>query len=292
MKFINLILIFCIINCEKIAAQYDPNFVEVSIEHVGANTIGMMKMSRKEGHIKVKYFASKDYAGTSVANRYNEWAKSKKIVMYTAGTYMTSCDANNAKPVGLCIDNGNMVNEKVESDKDALAIVYATGGIAVSDLKKGDLKISDQNGASSLVDIRKPFDKQKFKTWAENNSATVFQSHLLCYNNQLKITSVASPTKAIRRFLAVCEDNDGVIQHLIVNITGQYSLFEASQKIYNYVLNPNNEIKKIVFMINLDTGCQDVFAAFDSKGNPDKRLLFGGTTSIQNSSNLIVYYYE
>ena len=292
MKQINLILLFLLFNCTYLKAQYDPNYVDMSNEHVGNNTIGMVKMSRKDGHIKVKYFASANFGGNSVMNRYNEWAKSKKIIMYTAGAYMNSCDPNNASPLGICIDNGNIVNNEVALDRDALAIVYATGGIVVSDLKKGDLKISDQ-GVIKEVDIRKNFpDKPNFIKWAEDNTATVFQTHLLCFNNQLKITSAAKPVKATRRFLAVCEDNDGVIQHLILNIKGEFSLFEASKSIYNYILNPQNEIKKIVFMINLDTGCQDVFAAFDSKGKSDNRFLFGGTTSLKASSNLIVYYYE
>lgn len=36
----------------------------------------------------------------------------------------------------------------------------------------------------------------------------------------------------------------------------------------------------------------DVFESYDGNGNRDARKYFGGTTSISDAKNLLVYYYE
>jgi hypothetical protein len=272
------------------AQKFDSKYVQVSNSQVGNYTIGMMKLSRKDNHVKVKYFAANEN-GVSVGNRYKQWAQGKNIVLYSSGTYF----GDDGNPVGLCIDNGNVVNNLVKTTGfDALAIVYATGGIAVSDLKQGNLNIV-VNNTPTTVNVRNPLDAQKFKTWAISNSATVFQTHLLCYNNDLKVyppNGGSSSKEASRRFLAVCQDKQGAIQHVILNIKELVTVYEGSKAINEYLLHPSSVFNKIFFMINLDTGSQDVFESYDGNGNRDTRKYFGGTTPISGAKNLLVYYYE
>jgi hypothetical protein len=272
------------------AQNFDTKYVQVSNSQVGNYTIGMMKLNRKDNHVKVKYFATTEN-GVSVANRYKQWAQGKNIILYSSGTYF----GGNYIPVGICIDNGNIVNnEVIQSGFDALAIVYQTGGIAVSDLKQGNLNIVS-NGQSMTVNVRNGLDAQKFKSWAQTNSATVFQTHLLCYNNELKTypSNDANALKsASRRFLAVCQDKQGALQHVILNIKEQVTVYEGSKAIRDYLLHPSSVFNKIFFMINLDTGMQDVFESYDGNGKRDTRKYFGGTSPLSDARNLLVYYYE
>ena len=48
---------------------------------------------------------------------------------------MTNHQSVNTKPVGLTIDNGNIVNGAL-TNMDGLVIVYATGGVVVSNLEE------------------------------------------------------------------------------------------------------------------------------------------------------------
>ena len=295
MKFPQFLLFLSLIFSNTLKAQnFDTKYVVVTNDHINQYTVGIMKMSRQNNHVKVKYFAGADKY-MSVANRYKQWAQGKNIIMYSSGTYYDK--TTNSKPVGICIDNGKLVNDNVlQNEMDALAIVYNTGGIAVSDLKKGDLTISDQNGFNSKVNVRDPFDAEIFKNWAMKNNATVFQTHLLCYNNEIKVLRPAPNSSAAakreRRFLAVCQDKDGSIQHLIINIKENVTIYEGATAICKYILHPNNVFLKIFFLINLDTGAQDIFKSYDGKGNIDNRKLFGGTESLDGARNLLVYYYE
>jgi hypothetical protein len=291
MKKIIYLLSFLILESSFLNAQkFDSNYVHVSNSQVGDYTISMMKLSRKDNHVKVKYFASKEN-GVSVANRYMQWSQGKNIILYTSGAYFGS----NYIPVGICIDNGRIVNnDVVKTGLDALAIVYQTGGIAVADLKQGNLNIVGSNGPI-MVDVRNPLDAQKFKSWAQTNNATVFQTHLLCYNNDLKIQPLSggsSANTASRRFLAVCQDKQGAIQHVILNIKEPVTLYDGAKSIKDYLLHPSNVFNKLHFMINLEDGMQDIFESYDGHGNRDNRKYFGGTSLLPDARNLLVYYYE
>jgi hypothetical protein len=276
--------------CHSSFAQYNANFVSSSSAPLQNEIYSTVKMSRKGDHVKVKYFAAKDYNGASVYSRLNSWRKGKKIIAISSGTYMTDCDPDLAKPVGLCIDNGNVVNNNLESNLDGLAIIYATGGMVASNLKNGNLTIADASGKKTL-DIRSPYQRQEFLNWARNNSATVFQTHLFYYGNKLTIGANSSPAKRERRFLAVGVDASGDVKHYLVNLSGANTLYQATIKVSNY-LQKFEEVDNLTFLINLDTGCQDVFEFYKPNGTLDTRKGFFGKEPISQATNLIVYYYE
>lgn len=271
-------------------AQYDANFVSMSSVPLQNELYSTVKMSRKGDHVKVKYFAAKEYNGTSVYERLNSWKRGKKIIAISSGTYMTDCLASIAKPVGLCIDNGNVVNYDLKENLDGLAIVYATGGMVASNLKNGDLTVSGAGGKKTL-DIRNVFQKQEFIKWAQENSATVFQTHLFFYGNKLTIGSNSSQEKRERRFLAVGKDDSGDVKHYLVNLSGANTLYQATLKVSKY-LQEYEDVENLIFLINLDTGCQDVFETYKPTGAVEKRKGFSGKAPITQATNLIVYYYE
>jgi hypothetical protein len=239
----------------------------------------------------VKYFAAKEN-GKSVYDRYREWSANKSIIAYSSGTYMDLCGGNpiQANPVGVCFDAGKLVNARIKDGMDGLIIVYATGGVVASNLKEGNLSVKESStGNSYVLNLRNAIDFGTFKTWAKQEEATVFQTHLLNYKGVLGVGTNGSSDTRERRFLAVCKDEDGNIIHCLINLAGNNTLYDATTKVSNY-LSQFEDMDNIIFLINLDTGCQDVFQTFDENGNTKSG--FSGRMPVSTAANLIVYYYE
>jgi hypothetical protein len=289
-KYIVLLMSSILYITNTFSQLYNPKYIQHQIIPYNGESYSIVDMSRKDGRVKVKYFAAKDNDGSSVKKRFLEWSKNKNVILYTSGTYMTSCDANLAKPDGLCIDAGKLVNQNLSSH-DGLVIVQATGGIVASNLKEGNLTVSTQNAPDKTLNLKNSFDRIEFYKWAENNEATVFQTHLLYYKNQLKIANNSSQTKAKRRLMVVGKDENGILHHYIVYLFSENTLKSATEKIVDFV-KVRRDIDEIVFIINLDTGCQDVYEVWNSKGSKLNDQEYKGQSSIDNAANLLVYYFE
>lgn len=268
---------------------YDPDLVQISNVTYKNEAYYVIQMYRDGGHVRAKYFAAQDFNGNNVYNRYANWSNRQgNIILVSSGTYMD----NKRVPVGLTIDNGIPVNETLVNDKmDALTIVYATGGIVVSNLKDGDLSVNGSGiAAGRKLNLRKSAtDMQDFIDWARDQEATVFQTHLLVYKNQLTISSQnSSSASRERRFLAVGKDESGKVVHLIVHCPVYSSLYDGSKKVLEF-LNKYKSVD-VTFMINLDTGAQDVFELYNS--DCSKNTLIKGATAVKDAVNLLAYYYE
>lgn len=274
----------------KILGQsgYDANLVEISTATWKNEKYIMVNMQREGERIKAKYFAATDYNGNSVYSRYKSWSAGKNIVLVTSGTYMN----NNYQPVGLTIDNGVMVNETLSKEFDGLVIVQATGGVVVSNIEEHNLSMKC-NGTNEVFDITNSWDKTSFVDCAKEVAATVFQTHLLVYKNELKIYSSwgckLPPCERERRFLAVCKNEDGKIVHVIVHSPTASSLYDGTKKVFEF-LTEFKDMQEVVFMINLDTGYQDVFQLYDKTGI--QRSDIKGQKDISVAVNLLVYYYQ
>ena len=269
---------------------YDSDLVEIT----NSDQYTMITMAREGDRVKAKYFAAEDYNGRSVYSRYTEWARGRNTIVVSSGTYMDNCNLlMQPKPVGLCIDNGKVVNNQLSSDFDGLVIVYATGGIVVSNLDEGNLSVVWE-GQKVTFDLRNNYwHRSRFIDWAEEHYATVFQTHLLVYDNVL--TTYRAPNcescqeKRERRFLAVCNDEYGKLMHVIINSPTYESIYDATSNVYSFLIN-FKDMEEVFFMINLDTGCQDVIEARDDSGNVIPGIK--GRNSISTAVNLLTYYYE
>lgn len=271
--------------------QYSTDYVTRTSASYAGHDLTVLKMSRKDGRVKVKYFAGRDNAtGKSVYDRYQEWASGRKIICFSSGTFMTDCDPARALPVGLCIDNGVIINNTLETTKfDALAIVYATGGMAVSNLKERNLSITYSNGSSKVVNVRDPFERNTFNEWARQLTATVFQTQLIAFKNQLMV--YPGPSKiSNRRFLVVGKDYSGTLHHLFVSTIPSLTVYESANTAYNYV--KNSLLSDVIFMINVDPGCQDVYKVYNEYGGSVNDTGYYGSSPTSQATNLIVYYYE
>ena len=287
--FIFFYFVFCV---SSINAQFDADFVETAVLSINAEQYGYIKMSRAGQRVKVKYFASKEGYNQTVFQRFTEWSRNKNIIAISSGTYMDSWNLAEAKPVGLCIDNGITVNRAIDLNRlDGLTVVYPSGGgggVAVSNLKDANLTVQ---GVTGQLNLRNAFDLQRFINWAETNKATVFQSHLLVFKNQIILNpNLANTTQAQRRFLAVGTNSDGQILHYIVNLSGANSIYEATEKVFKFLTR--NEELNVTCVINLESGGLDNFRVYKSDGKLDVRKNFIGRFTLNEAANLLVYYFE
>lgn len=291
-KNLIIFIVFLMNSSIVFAQQYDENLVTFSSTAFQGDNIGVIDMNRDQNHVRVKYFAAKDFNGTIVSERYKQWSKNKKIIAYSSGTYMDSWDIYKAKPIGLCVDNGVLVSNSFEGNRfDGLTVVYATGGIAVSNLKEKNFTIKNSDGTTPTVDITNTWGRNIFLDWAQKNDATVFQTHLFYYKDNFLLSNSSKSDKAPRRFLAAGYDEDNILHHYIVNIPTSYDINTGTQKAVEF-LKKAKEVKSLVFLINLDTGGVNVFKCFKKDGSVDNRNIFQGDVPIEKATNLLVYYYE
>lgn len=272
--------------------SYNSSLVEVASVEWGSDKFISMTISREGQRIKAKYFAGKD-GGFSVYERYQKWGAGRNIILATSGTYMDECDPRlNPKPVGLTIDNGVTVNRTFKPDFGGIVIVYATGGIVASKLKDGDLQMKCNNQNQNF-DIKNTWQRNSFISCAESMDATTFQAHLLVWKNRLNVFHAPScsscQNERERRFLAVGKDGSGTVKHAVVHLPSNVTLFEGTKKVLEF-LQDFVEMEEVIFMINLDTGCQDVLELRDENGRI--RSDISGSQPITQAANLLVYYYD
>ncbi|MCX6188137.1 MAG: hypothetical protein NTW54_00760 [Bacteroidetes bacterium] len=266
---------------------YDGNFVEISSVKYKDEQFNVIYMKREGNRVKAKYFAAADFNGNNVYKRYQKWVPGKNVILVSSGTYMDY----DGIPVGLTIDNGVVVNKTLANNFDGLVIVNVNGGITVTNLKDGDLQLKGTDvDTTRKYDLRKSaWDMQAFIKWAVSHEATVFQSHLLVYNNKFEIAfKNSSNAIAPRRFLAIGKDEKGKIVHAIIQSTEYATLYNGSKKSLDFL----NQFKdmEVNFMINLDTGDQDVFKLYDRDGTYNRMIK--GEKDLSVAVNLLTYYFQ
>jgi len=247
----------------------------------------IIALNRTSRRVKAKYFAYKQN-GTVVHDRYDQWRTGKQVVLISSGAYATGFQGTDI-PIGLTVDNGNKVNDVVEPKMDALVIVEEVGGIRISDIDAGDLILKTPNG-DKKTDIRNSFQKVEFLKWCETEKATVFQSHLLIYKNELKFKK-PDAKQAVRKLLALIRDSSGNIYHLII-----YSKFKALSlyEMASATLGMLNSYGyEVVAAANLDTGAIDVLNTSTELFDCSYRAIEGLSNKDRRSvSNMLAYYYE
>ncbi len=236
--------------------------------------------SRQSQKTKVKYFAKKN-----AYSNYLTWKKTKRILLVCSGAYSTSFNINIALPVGLTVDDGEKINATLQNDMDGLAIVYATGGIAVSNIKENNLYVGSLN---TTLNLNNDIDRNTFIEWSTKERATVFQTHLLGWKNFLNISSTNSAARVDkRRLLALIKDRMGVVQYVVFNTATQVRLWDAANETLNYLKDKNVEI---IAILNLEAGGLDCSSTFNEAGQEISYLRGGTNDNFSKTTNLIVFY--
>lgn len=261
--------------------------LEDGSSHVGQS----IWISRKSGRVKAKYFAHKQN-GSHVHHRYTMWRvnddSKKEIILKSSGAYATGWNGSDI-PVGVTVDNGIIVNRNYHDEMDGLVIVYATGGIAVSNIEEGDLYLESLN---RKVNITNAYDRSNFLSWAEKEEATVFQMHLMAYKNEIKVGKYnSSSSTAKRKFLVLAKNTDGDLFHIIFYLNKRsYTLYKATELVFNYLKDTKD--MNVIAMINLDTGGYDILNTAGTVTDCKDDNVWGSSNNYDNMTNLLTYHYE
>ncbi len=257
------------------------------------NVFRLLKEGQQMGHavwidrsgeqVNAKYFAFREGART-VHDRFQSWKSDKKVVVVCSGAFsneLPNGHNQNATTIGLTVDNGRIVNRSIDPSMDGLVIVYATGGIVVSDIENKNLRIDNQ--VVSVIE-----DKVRLMNWAVDKRATIFQTQLLAYENTLRISRAGRKKKRERRFLALVRSPRNEVYHVLVDIPKYNYLFDAARDVFYYLKDGKN--MEVVALLNLDTGAYNVMELYDDRGSRDYDIT--GETDIKIATNLIAYHFS
>ncbi|MEL6628558.1 MAG: hypothetical protein AAFQ83_07835 [Bacteroidota bacterium] len=242
------------------------------------------KSNKKNGKVKAKYFAK------DANEQFARWKNDKRILYYCSGAFSISWDSD-SPPLGICVDNGVIVNRDLDATMDGLIIVYnggaQAGGIAVINLDKEKVTTKN-NGVSTTYDLRNYSDRARFLNWAVNNDATVFQTQLMytkTYGYGFPPNKITYGNKATRRFLGICI-RKGVVYHVVVDYNESDYLNQAADKVTRYLTNTMGY--DVIGLFNLDTGGKDIMKAYNDSGGE----IDSGDYNVNIATNLLVYYVD
>lgn len=245
--------------------------------------------------IKVGYLAKSDANKNPVA-RFDAWRKDIRPVLVASGGYTNK----SGFPEGLTFDYGEMVNSVLLPDREGLAL-FNCDGINVINLDDKDYNLpTDCSGDKSVPGGGNPQENliafSKLLTWVGDNNATLFQTHLLAFSNQLEIDeNKAKPLSKERRLLAIVRDNNGggEVSHIIFNIDKPHQLAAVAKEVFAILRSRNLKVEAI---LNLDTGGFNILEFYDQSGQVFKdtngKPAIKGTVELLNATNLLVYYMD
>jgi hypothetical protein len=257
--------------------------VEAAFEDTDFMVYRFSRKARAAGKVKAKYFA-KD------ANRqFDRWKDGKRILFYCSGAFSEGWDTD-SPPLGVCVDNGHIVNRNLDQDMDGLVIVYnggaQAGGIAVVNIDRESVNVNQ--GGKASYNLRNSSERNQFLRWASLQSATVFQTQLMyskSYGQGFPRNKMTYGEEAERRFLAICTKKGGVY-HIVVDYPESEYLNRAADRVIRYLSEEENYT--IYGLFNLDTGGKNIMRAYDGDGQELAR----GPKDSQEATNLLVYYVE
>ncbi len=286
-RYLILLTLFSLLLCPKLQAQYslsskaqlrdgNVNVFELSKGGTKYGNAIWMDRTKSGSRIKAKYFAS-----GNTFQKFMNWKGNKNIVLVSSGAY-SSGYSNNSIPIGICVDNGEIVNRAIDQKMDGLVIVEAVGGVRVSDVEKGNLYLGSLGKKVNPIK-----DKIMLLNWGRQESATIFQTHLLAYDNKLRTYSNGNSKRASRGMLALVTDKDNNVMHILFEIDREVSLYNAAKDVLSTLRKRKLDV---VGIMNLDRGAYDIMEAYDD--NNRAMPFLNGSVPVSSATNLLVYYYE
>lgn len=234
---------------------------------------------RKEAKMRAKYFAQNAYS------QFQSWKTGKNILLVTAGAFSTSFESYGI-PVGLCVDNGKIVNRNMKSEMDGMVIVYnggsQAGGIGIVDLDKGPVTV---DGNVSYYPRTSASDRLKFLNWGRDNGLTLFQTQLVYSEKKSNnFSNLYYGNKAERRFLAICKKR-GKVHHVVIDA--------PSSQYLNVAAKNTKEVLEydgfyVMYILNLDTGGKNILKV----NNGSYLQTIQEVSPIKKATNLLIYYTE
>jgi hypothetical protein len=239
--------------------------------------------------LKTIYFAKDAY------QQFLNLKEKKEIILATSASF-TNSFLFNGVPVGLCADNGLVINKMPDKVMDGIVILFNNdtqkGKIVVADMDEQKLNFQPDLGFNQTYNPREHvLDTYPFFKLIEKEKLSVFQTQLLYTSKKLDSECFKNlqygNNDRTRRFLVIANKNGQTHQIIIDALDNQY-LIESAKNAKD--LLQNNDFK-VLYILNLDTGCKNILYAYN--GSYLENLNPNPTTksqTIEEASNLLVYY--
>lgn len=219
------------------------------------------------------------FAHGRTAGRFQQFRRNRREVIATSGGFTNG----QGLPEGLTVENGQIVNAVIMHDRHGLVMVRKGGGINVINLQK-DGHILPRTGKSIQSPLNSLVAYADLLHWCKREKATLFQTQLLAYGDELLIDkNRAHPEPRERRILALVSEK-GQVHHVIFDIQQAHPLADIAEELFAMLKHRN---KKVEAMLNLDVGSYNILQVYDEQGQtlPAPR----GPVDLQKAANLIVY---
>lgn len=273
-----LLILFLIAYANLCSAQETKSILNFKNDKIRDFQISVI--SADYSKIKFKLFI-KNSNGPLPYIAFLNWSRNKNILFYSSCAYVDDCDVEIGRPVGLSINNHEIINKVVEPNILGLCLINKDGQMQIKNLKS-NLNIENKNN----INITDAYYKNKIINYFANQYGNSFQSHLLWYNNQnLALNYKSSPSS--RRALIITSNKNKIKEIHTVSINNPISLKDFSITLGEYFHYKMYFIESIIY---LDTGCQDVFGSYIEKNKFVTSKEFTGSVPIQNTSTLLVAY--
>ncbi|GAA4318780.1 hypothetical protein [Flaviaesturariibacter amylovorans] len=236
-----------------------------------------------DGRVKTKFFAQNAYA------RYQEWKKNREVLLVTVGAFSDSWEMD-ARPVGMCIDEGTVVSRVADPRMDGIVLMYPTGETTIADLGARSVYIRTDAGKEVLSPRESSVDRVRLLDWAEKNRVTLFQTQLLFSS----FRPAAKPDlnygeKRERRFLALC--TKGGSEHQVVVDAPSDLTLNLSAAYAKEILEHDGF--RVSFLLNMETGGRNILHAYNGAYLQDLQPNASNAEArIERSTNLLVFYID
>ncbi|MDC7996665.1 hypothetical protein POW22_01425 [Gilvibacter sediminis] len=203
--------------------------------------------------IGAKYFVANSY------DRLMEWKEDKEILLITSAAYLDSWNVN-AKPVGLSVDDGQIINRSPSSDMDGLVLFYTRhvqeGGVLVVDMDKSyvNIEVPADNWSYAQFNPRDNItDRTRFLNAAVDLGLSVWQTHLVYSEKKTQeenFANIYQGNERERRYLAITiKDNE--VHHIVIDVPDAIKLLEGASDTKNILDYLGHEV---LYILNLETG--------------------------------------
>ncbi len=260
---------------------WDTNYVKMFTENYETEQFKIIKLNRSSKKIKTKILSS------STTNKNSQIQYFNKL--------HTLCFVTSFKTSGLLIDKGVVVSSQLDLSKNGLLINFRSGGLAVSDVSSGNLKLSGAPfNPNKSYDLSKTYDLDVYKKWCSNTEASSFQTDLLAWDNTLLNFSKNSKSQnaenilATYRFLAIGYSPDGTVLYQIIDYPSKQPIYYCADVLLKYL----HEAKKnrVIALLNLDITSTNFCKTFDKNG--EELDFINAQDEIRDDDNLLLFYFE
>jgi hypothetical protein len=274
-------MVSCSCSITELKAQSPVLFSHLSTTTDGAKECDFYIFHDGEASsIGMKYFAVR------ANSEYQKWQVDKDVLLVTTGAFSSEW-TDRAKPIGLCVDEGRVLNRSPRKEMDAL-VIEKKGALTVVDLDNERMQI-DWEGEKLSVNPRDGslINRVKFLHLAEASGWTVFQSQLLAGPNRNEAGLDLDYGNAAERRMLALASKAGHDYRIIVDLPQAEKLHRAAQIASQQLAKAGFTLH---YLVNLDTGDRNLLYVKRDDELQKVSQVESNYADIAAATNLLVFY--